>query len=67
MATNAQMGEAMARARRRAGISQAELARRLNVTRASVANWETGVTAPRLATAALIARELGCKVDDFVR
>lgn len=67
MVTNEQLGRGIRRARMQAGLSQAELARRLDVTRASVANWETGVMAPRFKTAIAIAEALGCKTDDFVR
>ncbi len=66
MATNEQIGRGIRRMRVRAGISQAELARRLDVTRASVANWETGVMCPRFKTVLAIADALGCKADDFV-
>lgn len=67
MVTNEQLGRGIRRARMAAGVSQAELARRLDVSRASVANWETGVMCPRFKTVVALAEALGCKTDDFVR
>lgn len=66
MVTNQSVGANIRRMRLRAGISQAELARRLDVSRASVANWETGMTCPRLRTALALADALGCKAEDFM-
>lgn len=63
--TNEQLGKGIRRARRAAGLSQAELARRLDVSRASVANWETGVMAPRFRTVVAIADALGCRLDEL--
>lgn len=46
-------------ARRRAGLTQDELAARLGKPRATVARWETGVHAPSLETMRAIARACG--------
>ena len=40
------IGDTIRRLRERAGYSQAELARRLAVTRSSVNAWESGLSAP---------------------
>lgn len=66
MVTNESVGANIRRMRIRAGLSQAELARRLDVSRASVANWETGMMCPRLKTVLALADVLGCKTDDFM-
>ena len=43
------IGEQVKKLRESAGISQAELARRLSTTRASVNAWECGLSAPTAA------------------
>ena len=43
------IGEQIRSLREKAGISQAELARRLTVTRSSVNAWESGLSAPTAA------------------
>lgn len=47
-------------ARKNAGISQLELAQRLNVAQGTVANWETNKRQPDVATLKQIAAVLGC-------
>lgn len=42
------------RARNRAGITQAELARRLGTTQSAVSRWERGHDEPRLSTLAAV-------------
>lgn len=51
------------------GITQAEFARRLNVSSGRVNEWVTGARVPRLETAVAIERETGGLVlaADFVR
>ena len=45
--------------RRAAGLTQAELARRLVTTQSAVARWETGGASPTLKTVQRIARACG--------
>ena len=52
--------------RKRKGISQNELARRLSVTQSTISQWETGRTVPRLSIAKKIAAELNCTVDELL-
>lgn len=40
-------GDSIRRARQRAGLGQAQLARLLGVTRQTVSSWETGAASPR--------------------
>lgn len=42
MIDNAKIGRAISQLRRRAGLTQSELAERLYVTHQSVSKWETG-------------------------
>lgn len=50
---------AMARARRKAGLTQLELAGRLGIAQSMVARFESGARAPRVVLAAQIADALG--------
>lgn len=54
-------GQLIREARRRAGLSQAELAARLGTSQAAVARWETGRTAPSFETVVRAIR--GCGLD----
>lgn len=51
------------RARRRAGISQAELARRLGTKQPVVARWERGIQAPTLDTVRRVVAACGLRLD----
>lgn len=52
-------------ARTRAGLSQAELAVRVGVSRKTVNTVENGVFVPSTILALLLARELGVRVEDL--
>jgi transcriptional regulator with XRE-family HTH domain len=54
----ATLGDIIRDARERLGISQAELARRLKVSRAIVSKWEKDEAAPKRSRAAIVARVL---------
>ena len=49
--------------RRRAGLTQTELARRAGITQAALARIESGGVSPRLATAARILHECGMRLE----
>ena len=51
--------------RQRAGISQAELARRLDVTRQAVCGWEAGTIWPTPDRLPKIADVLSCTIDEL--
>ena len=51
--------------RKALGLTQAELAERLFVNRASVGMWETGTALPRAALLPAIAKELRCSIDEL--
>ena len=53
------MMAAIAKARRRAGLSQAELARRMNTTQSTVARLESGRGQPSTRTLARFAKATG--------
>ena len=54
-------------ARRRAGITQAELARRLGTTQSVISRWERGHDAPRVDTLVDILRACGFESDVVLR
>lgn len=49
----------MREARRRAGLSQAELAARLATTQSVIARWESGATSPSFDTVLRVVRACG--------
>lgn len=49
----------------RAKLTQSELALKLGVKQTTVAMWETDASYPRAELLPLIARELGCTIDDL--
>lgn len=53
-------------ARLRAGVSQAELAKRVEVSDAAVCQWETGKNSPRTKLLPKIAAALECSVDELL-
>lgn len=54
------------RCRKRAGMSQGELAKQLGVDQSAVSRWETGDTAPRMKMLPRICQVLGCKLDELL-
>jgi transcriptional regulator with XRE-family HTH domain len=56
-------GELIKEARRRAGISQRELAQRLSTTQSVVARWESGATGPSFETVVRAVRACGFELD----
>ncbi|MGQ0824997.1 MAG: helix-turn-helix domain-containing protein [Actinomycetota bacterium] len=54
-------------ARRAAGITQAELARRAGTTQSMISRWERGHDEPRLATLAAILRACGYEPELVMR
>lgn len=51
--------------RQKAGITQVELSKRLNVCQSAIAMWESGVNAPRADKLPEIAKILKCDVADL--
>lgn len=54
-------------AREKAGISQSELAKQLDVTQGAVSQWESGQTRPRSDMLVRLADALKCTVDELLR
>lgn len=60
------IGKNIARLRERAGLTQTQLAVRLGLAQAAVAQWENGTTEPRLGKLDAIAEALGCQIDELL-
>ena len=60
------VGDRIAAARRNAGITQVGLARRIDMSRASIANIEAGIQPVLVEMAFLLARELGVSPSDLI-
>jgi putative transcriptional regulator len=56
-------GHRVAQGRKRAGLTQPQLAEKVGVGRASIARIEAGKTSPSVTLALAIARELGEPVE----
>jgi transcriptional regulator with XRE-family HTH domain len=59
------VGRRIAKLRRAAGLTQEELARKINVSHDAVRKWETGRREPGLHMAEKLARALRCSIDDL--
>lgn len=62
-----EFGENLKNLREMKGMSQAELADDLGVTRALIAQYETGAKAPNVNLAAKIAKEFGVTIDAMMQ
>ena len=51
--------------RKRAGLNQTELARKVGATQRVVSSWETGETALTVEDACAVATALGCTLDEL--
>jgi transcriptional regulator with XRE-family HTH domain len=61
-----ELGERIARLRRRKGWDRAALARKLGVSRDRIAKWERGENAPPLEILVALRRLLGATLDELV-
>lgn len=51
--------------RKKANITQSELARMLGVSQANISQWENGEALPRADKLPALAEALNCKIDDL--
>ena len=51
--------------RQQSGMTQEQLAERMNVTRQTVSNWERGINEPDFAGLCRLAEEFGITLNDF--
>lgn len=50
-----------------AGLTQAQLAKKLNVDQTAVSRWESGETKPLKKYHKKLAKTLGCTVDELLK
>lgn len=62
---NQHMGAAILRLRKEKGMTQQELADKLQVTAQAVSKWERGVSCPDLSILPQVAETLGVDVDEL--
>lgn len=60
------LGTNIKKARLKAGLTQKELAERLNVYQKDISRWENGTLTPNAATLGQICRELGASADEIL-
>ena len=60
-----QIASNIAEARKRSGLNQSELARRLGITPQSVQQWEKGTSTPKIDRLAAIAQILGVSLESL--
>lgn len=53
--------------RQKAGMTQEQLAKKMNVDQTAVSRWETSDTKPLKKYRKKLARVLGCTVDELMR
>lgn len=61
-----QIGKNIKHHRRSQGMTQDQLAEKLNVTRQAVSNWETGKTQPSIETLTALGEHFGISVEELV-
>lgn len=49
----------------KAGLSQSDLAKALNITQGAVSQWKKGIALPRSDKIPELAKVLGCSVDEL--
>lgn len=60
------IGENMRKARKAAGVSQVDLANRLQVHQKDISRWESGIHAPTLEMFIKICKELNASADEVL-
>jgi len=60
------IGEHIAIYRKKAGLTQEQLAEKMNVTAQAVSKWENGLTCPDLDSVARLAGFLGVTVEQLI-
>lgn len=60
-------GERINQIRKMSGMTQEELAEKLNVSRQTISKWETGASSPDLENAINLCNIFQVSLDDFVR
>ena len=64
---NYKTGERLAKYRKKANMSQEELADKLNVSRQAVSKWERGINMPDTMLIKQIAEDFNISIDDIFK
>ena len=64
--TNRAMADMIAGRRRELGLTQKELAEKLNITDKAVSKWERGIACPDTATIPQLAQILGISIEELM-
>jgi transcriptional regulator with XRE-family HTH domain len=56
---------AIVKLRRKQGLSQAQLAEKLNITQGAVSQWEMGLSKPKSEILPELAKALDCTIDEL--
>ena len=56
---------AIIKLRKKQGLSQVQLAEKLNITQGAVSQWEMGLSKPKSEILPELARALNCTIDDL--
>lgn len=51
--------------REKAGMTQAELAEKMDIRQSAVSNWESEISLPKAKDLPSLAKALGCTIDDL--
>ena len=57
----------IAEKRKRVGLSQADLAKKMGISQPAVAQWENGVSRPNISLLSKLAEVLECTVDELLK
>lgn len=55
------------KARKAAGLTQAQAAKLLGITDATISQWENGETKPKTSRLAKVAEIYGCTIDELLK
>lgn len=58
---------AIVKLRRKQGLSQAQLAEKLNITQGAVSQWEMGLSKPKSEILPELAKALDCTIDELFK
>ena len=63
---NVQTGELIAELRRKQGLTQQQLADKLNLSNKTISKWESGSGSPDISNLPVLAEALGISVDELL-
>ena len=55
------------KARKAAGLTQAQVAKMLGITDATISQWENGETKPKTSRLAEVAKIYNCTIDELLK